>query len=84
MSSGPAWKRSPVEAWALESSLSNGKRNLSNSEDFEAEELIKKRIFHRTHLKLVDKPKNEPSEQIVSMKAPTVHIVTAHVDTKAV
>ena len=78
MSSGPAWKRRPVGAWA------SGRSNLTNSEDFEAEEIIKKRIFHRTHLKLVDTPKNEPNEQIVSMKVSTVHIVTQHVDTKAV
>ena len=85
MSSGPEWKRRQVEALASESRLSNGKKYWSNIEDFEEEEkLIKTRFFHRTHLKLVDKPKYEPSEQTVSMKAPAVHSVTANVDTKAV
>ena len=84
MSSGPAWKRRQVGAWASESRLSNGKKNWSNIEDYEEEEkLIKTRFFHRTHLKLVDEPKYEPSEQTVSMKASAVHIVTANVETKA-
>ena len=82
--SGPAWKRRPVGAWASEGNLSNGKKSWSNIEDFEEEEtLIKTRFFHRTHLKLVDPPKNEPSVQIVSMKAPAVHTVTVDVDIKA-
>ena len=82
-STTPAWRR-PVGAWALGDSSSNDKGSRSNIEYFEEEEtLIKTRFFHRTHLKLVDKPKNEPSVQIVSMKAPAVHTVTVDVDIKA-
>ena len=67
--------------------VSNGKRDISNIQDPEAEEnLIKKstQFYHRTHLKLVDKPKDGLREQVVSLKGPAVHSETAHVDIKAV
>ena len=86
MSRTPAW-RSLVGAWALGDGVRNGKRDMSNIQDPEEEEiLIKKRnqVFHRTHLKLVGKPKDGPSEQVVSLKGPAVHSETAHVDIKAV
>ena len=86
MSRKPAW-RSLDGAWASGDGVKNGKRDMSNIQDPEEEEiLIKKRnqVFHRTHLKLVDKPKDGPSEQVVSLKGPAVHIENAHVDIKAV
>ena len=86
MSRTPAW-RSLVGAWASGDGVRNGKRDMSNIQDPEEEEiLIKKRnqVFHRTHLKLVGKLKDEPSEQVVSLKGPAAHNVNAHVDIKAV
>ena len=66
--------------------LSNGKRDISNIDPEAEENLIKRRtqFHHRTHLKLVDKPKDGLREQVVSLKGPAVHSETAHVDIKAV
>ena len=81
-----AWRtRPPVEAWVVGGSSSNEGRDMGSVQDLDGDsDLTKRRIWQRTHLKLVDKPLAMDSEQTVPRETSPVNNVTEqHVDTGA-